>query len=820
LSPLRAADGADALLLRRDPPSIFVRTTTEAYARLRGLDTPTAYSPGTNVASDLVHTESPGAVAGIRGPARLSDRRAYEIAQRIGDPVLMFMALATIPLLIAQTAPLSRSDDRLLTVANWIVYAPFVVVAFVRLAAARDRTREVGLLKWDLAVVIAQPVLAIIEVGGGVIGAPLVRLLVVAFRFLLRGAAMKRTWRNVRSHPIGMLFGAVPLLWLLCSALALRAETATSYGTIRSVGDALWWGVVTIATVGYGDISPKTPLGRVAGAATMIVGVGAFSLLTAKLAEYLLSQKDAEGRAEVDTHDHFLILGWSPTVRTVVGELAVAEPGAEVVILGSHDRKQIERDLAASVAAVRDRRIRVTVRTGESTSSADRARVHPEHARAVIVLDDSDGDAAVVTSVLGMLGDGLPAKVAIVAELDDPDNTIALGAVFAARVHAVDAVSLGARVAAQACRQPGLGRAHLDLFDFAGTGVYVLAVPQATDVRFGVVQRAVDGARILGVCRPDGSVELVPPPSQCVRAGERLVVLAHDPKDVRWCAERAVVPPTVVEITEKPPPAPDHTVVLGWNLLGPHLLAELDRMAVAGSKVSVAAPGASLVDLRVRLRTAELAVHDIEGADHSAVLRDLLAAGCDHVVVLSPRSGGDPAEADARALLTTLLVHQALGDRDIPVITELANLSNLELLPEHPSLDAVVAEHLTGLLCAQFAVSPSINPVLGALLAADGPRLEALPVAFYCTPGVPVRFGDLADAAAARGEVALGWRRVRPRTRADELAGVVLNPAWDVAVVVTAEDRLIVLAPPAEPGTPIAELQPSGSIAPRPMIPT
>jgi hypothetical protein len=299
-----------------------------------------------------------------------------------------------------------------------------------------------------------------------------------------------------------------------------------------------------------------------------------------------------------------------------------------------------------------------------------------------------------------------------------------------------------------------------------------------------------------------------------VAAGERLVVLAHDPARVRWAEERAVVPQVEAEVSPEPPERPDHTVICGWNVLGPRLLRELDGMVAPGSRITVVGPGASLDGIGNRLRTASLAVRDTEVADHAELLDDLIADGVDHVVVLSPRTGADPAEADARALLTTFLVHQAIGSRDIPVVTDLADVANLELLPQHPALDAVVAGHLTGLLCAQFAVSPSLDPVLAALLAPEGPRLEALPIGRYATPGVPVAFATLADAAAAHGEVALGWRRVRPRSREDPQAGVVLNPAWDATVVVTPEDRLIVLAP----APPVRASPPArGTLAPAPV---
>jgi voltage-gated potassium channel len=51
-------------------------------------------------------------------------------------------------------------------------------------------------------------------------------------------------------------------------------------------GDALWWGIVTLTTVGYGDIVPKTPTGRWAAVAIMITGIAVLGLLSGSLASF------------------------------------------------------------------------------------------------------------------------------------------------------------------------------------------------------------------------------------------------------------------------------------------------------------------------------------------------------------------------------------------------------------------------------------------------------------------------------------------------------------------------------------------------------
>ena len=62
--------------------------------------------------------------------------------------------------------------------------------------------------------------------------------------------------------------------------------------TTSTYGDALWLSLVTLTTVGYGDISPKTTAGRVVAIALMLTGIGFLSMLTSTISSYLISMKD------------------------------------------------------------------------------------------------------------------------------------------------------------------------------------------------------------------------------------------------------------------------------------------------------------------------------------------------------------------------------------------------------------------------------------------------------------------------------------------------------------------------------------------------
>jgi voltage-gated potassium channel len=95
-----------------------------------------------------------------------------------------------------------------------------------------------------------------------------------------------------------------PFLALMTLSLALLAgfiATLVDQEDFPSFGVAAWWALVTIATVGYGDVVPTTPWGRVVGSATIILGVTFLSFLTATVTSLFVSAEQEQQAAEEAT---------------------------------------------------------------------------------------------------------------------------------------------------------------------------------------------------------------------------------------------------------------------------------------------------------------------------------------------------------------------------------------------------------------------------------------------------------------------------------------------------------------------------------------
>jgi voltage-gated potassium channel len=97
--------------------------------------------------------------------------------------------------------------------------------------------------------------------------------------------------RRVESVFIGSIFISIFVI-LFSSILILRIESLAPNGNIETGEDALWWTLVTISTVGYGDLYPVTPYGRFLASIVIFFGVALFGMITSYITARFLHRRD------------------------------------------------------------------------------------------------------------------------------------------------------------------------------------------------------------------------------------------------------------------------------------------------------------------------------------------------------------------------------------------------------------------------------------------------------------------------------------------------------------------------------------------------
>ncbi len=97
-----------------------------------------------------------------------------------------------------------------------------------------------------------------------------------------------------------VLLAATGLLFL-GAWVDLLCEKHAPGSNIHSYGDALWWAVVTVTTVGYGDRFPVTPGGRAVAVILMLVGIGLIGTLTATVASFFVQEHTDANKAQLQS---------------------------------------------------------------------------------------------------------------------------------------------------------------------------------------------------------------------------------------------------------------------------------------------------------------------------------------------------------------------------------------------------------------------------------------------------------------------------------------------------------------------------------------
>lgn len=218
-------------------------------------------------------------------PRTTADAEFLSRYTRFARPAIILAAV--LPLII--TVGRNQALGILIGVGSWLVFlADFVIQTRRRQHYVNSR---LGL--FDLVIVIlTSPWYLIPGVHGGAVVvilrlARLVRVLVV-----FRGA--KRLIER-----LGRAVALALVVVLLFSWLAYDSERSVN-PEFASYGDSLWWGVVTLTTVGYGDIVPITVPGRLAAVAIMVMGLALLGVIAGSLASFLRLTPQEEEQDEAE----------------------------------------------------------------------------------------------------------------------------------------------------------------------------------------------------------------------------------------------------------------------------------------------------------------------------------------------------------------------------------------------------------------------------------------------------------------------------------------------------------------------------------------
>jgi voltage-gated potassium channel len=149
----------------------------------------------------------------------------------------------------------------------------------------------------------------------------------MAFTTYLRGL-----YQTLRDIGLVRLLGIVAGL-VVCGAIGLWITEPQV-----DITNALWWSIVTLTTVGYGDISPTTTGGRLVGALLMILGIGVLGAFTGQVASLFTERRRLRNQGllvNTSLSGHIIFSGWSPRAQAVLDTLRADARGRTRPSLGA-----------------------------------------------------------------------------------------------------------------------------------------------------------------------------------------------------------------------------------------------------------------------------------------------------------------------------------------------------------------------------------------------------------------------------------------------------------------------------------------------------
>ncbi|MBW1878777.1 MAG: ion transporter [Deltaproteobacteria bacterium] len=383
-------------------------------------------------------------------------------------------------------------------------------------------------------------------------------LAVLALHPLLRGLRALRMLRLVRtagvfrySNPLGSLaraFADNRLLYsfaisllgveVLVGGLTIYLVETGKNDKIAYLSDGFWWAIVTLTTVGFGDITPQTLEGRLVGAALMVGGMFTLALFAGiaghTLLSGVLSIREDQFRMS-DYIDHIVVCGYEEGSRTLLDAL-LAEEFAEhtaLVLFGPGERPPGVQLPFFWIS-------------GDPAKERELNKARVGYARAVVlvgsrVLVPQQADASTILMAFTIRRYLRKLAVTrrrvkplyIVAEILEPEN------VEHARASGVDEViessRLGFSLVAHAVSEPGTGRIMGRMAAAGEQTVYIGKMPAEveTPITFEELSHAVHaraGVLLMGLRDTrSGTDQINPPDDLQVTAQHELIYLAEHP---------------------------------------------------------------------------------------------------------------------------------------------------------------------------------------------------------------------------------------------------------------------------------------------------
>lgn len=209
--------------------------------------------------------------------------------------VLILSVFVLVALLVRTVIPLSSDNNQLLDRIDLFICLFFFYDFCLRFYQAPSKWR---FLRWGWIDLLSSIPIFNWFLLGRLVGVIRIFRMIRAFRSTRSFLAY--LFRDRAQGTLAVVLLSAVLLLVFAAIAILNVETVPE-SNIKTPGDALWWSLVTITTVGYGDKYPVTTVGRLIAAVLMVAGVGLFGTFSGFIAKFFVEDEQQQEESEIQT---------------------------------------------------------------------------------------------------------------------------------------------------------------------------------------------------------------------------------------------------------------------------------------------------------------------------------------------------------------------------------------------------------------------------------------------------------------------------------------------------------------------------------------
>ena len=223
---------------------------------------------------------------------------------------------------------------------------------------------------------------------------------------------------KLKNNYLSKVILIITTIWIIGSLLVYSIESSQN-DDIGTIWDALWLVIVTMTTVGYGDIALETASGRVLSIIMMLSGICLIAIVTGTISSIFTTNRIMEGKglSDININNHTLICGWNTNIIELIDNLVKYNNNLNIVLINNQDGDEINNIISHFKA--------ITIKYVKGDYSLDSVLIKANITKAknAIILNDrrDSNDEKVILSTLTIKK--ISPNIKVIAQINDKDKT-------------------------------------------------------------------------------------------------------------------------------------------------------------------------------------------------------------------------------------------------------------------------------------------------------------------------------------------------------------------------------------------------------------